>query len=226
MVTFMTQTLHHLYSLALLLSLSLIHKRLRSYGTLAIVLGLKLTNYSIVLSLGTHVTFSQTLSLSLHHLLLSLFQTLKQSLSSLPYARTYIRDRRLQIQTALLFKIPWAQIKEILDVSDSQITHAKTHRLIPQKTKAGRYAKLYIPEKTILKEWLLSSPSYRHMAYHKILYFLPQLHAGKKAIRIAIDGINYYYRVLRKKGFSDNPKVCQERLDLAEDGSTWPRLRV
>jgi hypothetical protein len=75
------------------------------------------------------------------------------------YTSSYVectRDKRLQIQTALLFKIPWAQIKEILDVSDSQITHAKTHRLTPQKTKAGRHAKLHTPEKTTLKEWLLT----------------------------------------------------------------------
>jgi hypothetical protein len=52
----MTQILHRLHSLALLLSLSLIRKRLRSHGTLAMALGLKLTNYS--LSLGTYVTFS------------------------------------------------------------------------------------------------------------------------------------------------------------------------
>jgi hypothetical protein len=95
MVTFIIQILYYLYSLALLLSLSLIRKRLRSYRTLA--MALKLTNYSIVLSLGTHVTFSQTCSfpqtlslISPYYLLLSLFQTLKQSLSSLPYARTYI----------------------------------------------------------------------------------------------------------------------------------------
>jgi hypothetical protein len=47
-------------------------------------LGLKSTNHSLY-SLGTHVTFSQTLSfsqilfLSLYHLLLSLFPTLKQT---------------------------------------------------------------------------------------------------------------------------------------------------
>jgi hypothetical protein len=64
----------------------------------------------------------------------------------------YIRNKRFRIQIALLFKILWAQIKEILDVSDSQITHAKTHRLTPQKPRAGRHAKLYTPEKIILKE--------------------------------------------------------------------------
>jgi hypothetical protein len=83
MVTFITQTLHHPHSLALLLSLSLIHKRLRSHGTLAI----KSTNYSRLYSHVTHVTFFQTLSfsqtlllMSLYHLLLSSSQILKQSL--------------------------------------------------------------------------------------------------------------------------------------------------
>ena len=83
------------------------------------------------------------------------------------------RDKRLQIQTALLFKIPWAQIKETLDVSDSQINYTKNNRLTPQKSKTGRHAKLHTPEKTTLKEWLLSSPSHRHVAYHKIPHFLP-----------------------------------------------------
>jgi hypothetical protein len=96
------------------------------------------------------------------------------------------RDKRLQIQIALLFKIPWAQIKERLDVTDSQITYAKHYRLTPQKTRAGRHAKLHTPKKTILKEWLLSSPSHRHVAYHKISHHLPQLHAKEQAIRTAI----------------------------------------
>jgi hypothetical protein len=136
------------------------------------------------------------------------------------------RDKRLQIQTALLFKIPWAQIKETLDVTENQIRWAKHHRLTPQKSKSGRYAKLHTPEKTQLKEWLLSSPSHRHVAYHKIPHFLPQLHAKEQAIRTAIDEIGYCRRVSRKKGFSDDPEVCQERLDLAVDGKTWPRPDV
>jgi hypothetical protein len=78
-VTSITQILHRLHSLALLLSLSLTLKRLRSHGTLVMALGLKSTNYSLR-SPGIHVTFSQTLSLiSLYYLLLSLSQTLKQT---------------------------------------------------------------------------------------------------------------------------------------------------
>jgi hypothetical protein len=84
-VTSITQILHRLHSLALLLSLSLTLKRLRSHGTLAMALGLKSTNHSLR-SPGIHVTFSQTLNysqtlslMSLYHLLLSSSQTLKQT---------------------------------------------------------------------------------------------------------------------------------------------------
>jgi hypothetical protein len=55
---------------------------------------------------------------------------------------------------------------------------------------------------------------------------LPQLHAKEGAFRTAVRDIGYYRRVSRKKGFSDDPKVCQERLDLVEQGSTWPRPNV
>jgi hypothetical protein len=61
---------------------------------------------------------------------------------------------------------------------------------------------------------------------HVLQYHLLQLHAKEKAFQTAIQDIGYYRRVSRKKGFSDDPTVCQERLDLAEDRSTWPRSRV
>jgi hypothetical protein len=64
------------------------------------------------------------------------------------------------------------------------------------------------------------------VAYYKIPHFLPQLHAKEQAIRIAIQDIGYCRRVSRKKGFSDDPAICQERLDLVEEGSIWPRSRV
>jgi hypothetical protein len=79
-VTSITRILRRLYSLALLLSLSLVHRRLRNHGTPAMALGLKSINYS---SPGARVTFSQTLSSSqtLSHslLLLSSSPTLKQT---------------------------------------------------------------------------------------------------------------------------------------------------
>ena len=136
------------------------------------------------------------------------------------------RDLRLQIQTALLFRIPHAEIKQVLDVTDHQIKYARNHRPTPQKRGKAQYVVLHTPQKEELKKWLLASPSHRHVAYYKMPHHLPQLHAKEKAFRTAIQDIGYCRRVSRKKGFSDDPAVCQERLDLAEDGSTWPRSRV
>jgi hypothetical protein len=109
MVTSITQILHPLHSLALLLSLFLTLKRLHNHGTLAMALGLKSTNYSR--SPGSHVTFFQTLSLSLYHLLLSSSQTLKKSplksslpYASLPYAYTNIIPRTWTIHIISAFK--------------------------------------------------------------------------------------------------------------------------
>jgi DDE superfamily endonuclease len=137
------------------------------------------------------------------------------------------RDLRLQIQTALLFRIPHAEIKQVLDVTDHQIWYAKNHRPTPQKGAGKPHnIALHTPEKEKLKKWLLESPSHRHVAYHKMSRHLPQLHAKEKAFRTAIQDISYCRRVSRKKGYSDDPEVIQERLDLAEQGSTWPRPYV
>ncbi|KAN0107867.1 hypothetical protein V8E51_007609 [Hyaloscypha variabilis] len=42
---------------------------------------------------------------------------------------------------------------QTLDVIEDQIYYAKKQRLTPQKSKTGRHAKLYTPEKTTLKEY-------------------------------------------------------------------------
>jgi hypothetical protein len=136
------------------------------------------------------------------------------------------RDLRLQIQIALLFRIPHAEIKQVLDVTDHQIKYARNHRPTPQKGGKAQYVTLHTPQKEELKKWLLASPSHRHVSYYKMPHHLPQLHAKEAAFRTAIRNIGYCRQVSRKKGFSDDPAVYQERLDLAEDGSTWPRSRI
>ena len=143
---------------------------------------------------------------------------------------TYVkcsRDTRLQIQTALLFRVPIPKIMETLDVTDGQILYAKNHRTTPQKSaRAGRHPKLHTPQKKILEEWLLNSPSHRHVKFSRIPHYLPELAAKEKAIRIAYKWLGYGRRVSRKKRFSEDPRVMQERLTFAEDGITWPRERV
>jgi hypothetical protein len=104
----------------------------------------------------------------------------------------------------------------VLDVTDYQIWYAKNHRLTPQKGGKPHNIGLHTPEKEKLKTWLLASPSHRHVAYYKMARHLPQLHAKEKAFRTAIQDISYCRRVSRKKGYSDDPEVIQERLNLVE----------
>jgi ribosomal protein S14 len=136
------------------------------------------------------------------------------------------RDKRLQIQTALLFKIPWATIRQTLDVSDYQIYYAKHHRTTPQKTKSGRHAKLHTLKKTLFQNWLLTSPYHRHIPYKRVQRAFPELYASEKAIKTAFQDLNYCRRTAKKKGFSEDAKVCRQRREFAEDGITWGRERV
>ena len=50
-----------------------------------------------------------------------------------------LRDKRIAIKTALLFKIPHADIREKLNVTEKQIIYARNHQLTPQKSKTGKY---------------------------------------------------------------------------------------
>lgn len=61
------------------------------------------------------------------------------------------RDKRLQIQTALLFNIPYKEICEKLNVTTKQIKYAKKTRLTPQKNKTGRHPLLNTPQKARLQ---------------------------------------------------------------------------
>ena len=66
------------------------------------------------------------------------------------------RDKRLQIQTALLFNVPYDEIRKKLGVTNKQIWRAKHSRLTPQKSRAGRHALLNTPQKTRLSSGLRS----------------------------------------------------------------------
>src|SRR5438270_4317037 len=78
------------------------------------------------------------------------------------------RDDRIRIQTALQFGIPCEQICKVLKVTPRQIQHARTHRLTPQKPKAGRKPLIRTPQRRRLEEWLLSSPSHRRIPWRHI----------------------------------------------------------
>jgi hypothetical protein len=83
------------------------------------------------------------------------------------------RNKRLQIQIALLFRILYTEIKETLDITDYQIWYTKNYCLIPQKGASKPYnVALHTSEKEKLKTWLLASPSHRYIAYYKMPHYL------------------------------------------------------
>jgi hypothetical protein len=92
------------------------------------------------------------------------------------------------------------------------------HRLTPQKTKAGRHAKLHTPEKVILKNWLESSPSHYRLPWKHVQHFLPGF--GTKAVTTAFHDLKYCRRTYKKKGFLEDPEVIRSRQVFAKDGIT------
>jgi hypothetical protein len=134
------------------------------------------------------------------------------------------RDIRLMIQSAVLFHIPYKDIREKLNVNDRQIRWAKKHRSTPQKQ--GRSSLLRTPQRAELEAWLLESSSYRRVSFSAVPLHLPQLNAGRQAIRTAFKILGYARRTSKKKGFSEDPRVMAERLAFAQNEITWTRERV
>ena len=143
------------------------------------------------------------------------------------YRTPTTRDERIAIKTALQFKVPYKQIEEVLDVSRGQIEYARDHPITPQKSKCGAHALIRTPQRRMLENWLLFSPSHRRLPYRAIPFRLPELQdVGERAIRTAFDSLGYCRRSSKKKGFSTNPEVCQERTTFAEAAVLWSRERL
>jgi len=65
------------------------------------------------------------------------------------------------------------------------------------------------------------------MRYEAIPQHIPEFpRVGERAIKTAFDLLGYCRRVSKKKGFSDNPEVKEERVAFAEEGLTWTRERI
>jgi hypothetical protein len=154
---------------------------------------------------------------------------LEQEPPNTPHQNLYdtSRDLRLQIKTALFFKVPWKEIREKLGVSYYQIAYANHHRLTPQKKKSSRHALLDTPRQQELQQWLLASPSQRHIPWRAIPLCAPQFsNIGEVAITTAIQQLGYKRRKAIRKGFSDNPIVMRKRVTFAEQAKTWDRRRL
>jgi hypothetical protein len=145
------------------------------------------------------------------------------------YARATSRDDRIAIQTALKFKISHARIREVLGVTENQIQYARSHRITPQKSKTGRKPLFHTPQRRHLEQWLLESPSHRRIPYQYIPRYIdiPEFEGvGEKAIKTAFQLLGYCRRTSKKKGFSDDPAVKQERLIFSRQAILWTRSRV
>lgn len=139
------------------------------------------------------------------------------------------RDDRIAIKTALLFKVPYSEICSKLGVTKRQIQLVKHSRVTPQKNKCGRNPIIQTPKRRELETWLLESPSHRRIRFDLIPFCAPQLGlegVGYDAIRTAFKIQGYGRRTSKKKGFSDDPEVMEERVQFAREGLTWTKERV
>lgn len=132
------------------------------------------------------------------------------------------RDDRIAIRTALLFGHSQEEIYNKLKVTKRQIQIAKNSPLTPQKNKHG-HVLLSTPKRQQLETWLLASPSHRRVRFDLIPFCAPHLNldgVGRQAIRTAFKKQGYVQRTSPKKGFSDDPRVMQERVAFAKEGIT------
>ena len=113
------------------------------------------------------------------------------------------RDQRIAIKTALLFKVPWSEIRKQLHVTNRQIQYANRHRVTPQKRiKNKSKPGLSTPRRKQLEAWLLESPSRRHIPWKQIPLRAPEFsNVGEKAINTAMKTLGYQRRIAKRKGF-------------------------
>jgi hypothetical protein len=110
-------------------------------------------------------------------------------------------------------------------VSNHQITYANRYRLTPRRH--SRHTLLNTPRRQELQQWLLASPSRRHIPWKAIPECAPDFSQYKEhAITTAMQKLGYVRRITIKKGFSDDPVVMRQRVAFAQQATTWDRQRV
>ena len=117
------------------------------------------------------------------------------------------RTDRIRIKTALDFITP-RLIRRKYGYTLRQIRLAKKALLTPQKKgKYGAKTAIKTPKRKELVNWLLQSPSYRHITFKHIASFALELglkRYGTKAIRIAFRKKGYGRQIAKRKGFSND----------------------
>ena len=134
------------------------------------------------------------------------------------YACCTTRTDRIRIRIPLDWVIP-RTIRWKYGYTLRQIRTAKESPLTPQKKgKCGAKTSIKTPKRRELVNWLLRSPSHRHMSFGHIANFVPELGLegyGIEAIRAAFKTEGYRRRIAKRKGFSDNPVVMDYRVRFA-----------
>jgi hypothetical protein len=141
------------------------------------------------------------------------------------------RTDRIRIKTTLDFNISPEKIRKKYGYTLHQIARAKTLRLTPQfKARYGKKPKVDTLTRHRLEQWLLESPSRRHIAYRHIRELTPLKlslqDCGEQAVRTAFKLVRYSRRVSKRKGFSTDLEVIAKRLAFAQEGITWTPNRL
>lgn len=142
------------------------------------------------------------------------------------YAPLTTRTDRIRIKTALELGHNPREIHSKLGYTLRQIQHAKDNRVTPQKQTRGRKPAIDTPTRRRLEAWITASPSHRRVAYKHISAVAPEFQFGEMALRTAFKLVGYGRRVAKKKGFSDDPDVWDERFDFASEAINWSRQRL
>jgi hypothetical protein len=126
---------------------------------------------------------------------------------------------------ALLFKIPYKQIRLKLFVTSNQIKWARNHRPTQQNKVCGRGPKANTPTRHAWEQWLLESPSHRHITYLHLPHLIPNIFKryGEQAIHTGFKLVGYGRRVSKRKRLSDDPNIIVERLVFTQQGIQWTR---
>lgn len=140
---------------------------------------------------------------------------------STPKRKELTRDQRLQVHT--LTGIHWTptRISRHLNITQTQVRYAQSHRLTPQKQRCGRKSLIDTPSRTRLAEYIRQSKATRRMRYCNIAYHLG-LDCSEHAIRRALQKEGLFRRIARRK-----PPISeanrQARLRWAWEHVDWTR---
>jgi hypothetical protein len=145
------------------------------------------------------------------------------------YNLSITRDQRIVIKTTLLFKVLYQQIQSTLNVIIRQIFYTRNAPITPQKDKCGTKPLIRTPQRNALQQWLQSSSSRTRLPWRNIPAVASELdlqEVREKVMKTTFHTLNYVRRTFKKKGFSNDPRHMQARVEFARWEITWSRERL